>query len=101
MDSYKRNALFVGLAVTVIMGLWPPWTATIETTNTHIRHDAGYSFIGDPPPPPESLTDRFRREFVSVRVDVGRLLIQWAVVAAATGALALVVQEPETKGTRH
>ena len=61
------------------MGLIPPWTNVINYQDVHLEHPAGYGFIFDPPA--SKLTGG--NVPVSVKVDVARLLVQWATLALA------------------
>jgi len=75
----------------VAMGLFPPWTYTLDMQSIHREKPAGYALIVSPPNP-EKDAPAF-----GVRLDISRLLIQWLVLAAATGGLLLLTREPDSK----
>ncbi len=76
MNDRQRKVLCAGLVVMAVMGLFPPWVGTLNRGVLHLRKDAGYGIIWAPPRPLED-------DSYSVEIDVGRLVIQWAVAALA------------------
>ncbi len=78
MKGTQRVILIVGLLVTAVCGLFPPWVAPDSVRNADVYENAGYSFILKPPEG-------------AIRLDYQRLLIQWASVSAITSALWLAV----------
>lgn len=102
LNDSQKTALWFGLAVGALILLYPPWVEAPELvevgeivirygperdlvpeyapkSGSPLRHDtsAGYSFLFDPPP------KKYPR-FTEVRINWGRLLIQWAAVACVT-----------------
>jgi len=74
LNAIQRVIILVGVAVFVLMGLLPPWTYGGVVP-------AGYRFIASPPK---------TEGFWGVKIDMSRLLIQWAVTIAASGVGVLV-----------
>lgn len=79
-----RRIVILGVVLFVLMGLFPPWIyiAAIPRGGP-VEKPAGYYLLFDPPAPEKS------GPIWGVRVDVVRLLVQWAVVGAFTGAFFL------------
>ena len=72
----NKRLLKVGFVLVVLMGAVPPWRYT--TTRKGVTYEStGYAFILKPD------SDIGWRS----RVDVGRLMLQWIVVAASVGGL--------------
>lgn len=71
----------VGIAVFVLMGLFPPWVNDVDVATDHQslsrEWPAGYSLIFVPPKPPAG-------SLAGIRIDLIRLLIQWGVVISLT-----------------
>lgn len=80
MRLERRRVATVALLIFAGMGLWPPWVYT-EYRASVVR-PAGYHLIFAPPSPDSD------RHADGVRIDTGRLLLQWTVLAAVVGALA-------------
>lgn len=113
MNNRQRTALVVGLSAIVVMGLFPPYTNRTHGTG-------GYQFLfqewtrdGEKPPPHLSPSisqmDRAEQERILAdwaardqrwgrRLDGLMLLIQWVVVAAATGVFVVVLSDPYCRG---
>ena len=92
--TFNPKQLRILLAAGVIfvaMGIFPPWTYTLDAQSIHHEKPAGYAFIVSPPNP-EKDSPAF-----GVRLDISRLLIQWLVLVAATSGLLLLAREPDSK----
>ena len=82
MNTRQHKTILIGIAVAVLMGLFPPWTNVFKWEEMHSEGPAGYSFILDPPQ---------AQMMHTMRIDGTRLLIQWLVVGlAAYGSLLLM-----------
>lgn len=96
INPNQRKPLQVGIAVAVLMGIFPPWTDSFlldSGTQGRVQSQgsAGYAFILAPP----------KAEFLhSITIDITRLLVQWVVVALAVGFGTLCLGEPIQKGSR-
>jgi hypothetical protein len=73
LNAIQRVIILVGVAVFVLMGLFPPW----KFVGGGWEEPARYHFIASPP-------EGF------CKIDMSRLLIQWAVTIAASGVAVLV-----------
>jgi hypothetical protein len=73
MPRRVTTVLLVGIAVEVVMGLFPPW---VFPSNWSGPNAWRYGFLFDPPP-------------LAVDPDMTRLVTQWLVVAFATAGAAL------------
>jgi len=60
--------LRIGIGLGIAMGLFPPWHFVIPAQGYNVQ--LGYAFIASPPD--------------GGQIDIMRLLVQWAIVAAAT-----------------
>lgn len=88
----KQHRMLIAAGVIfVAIGIFPPWTYTLEAQSIHREKPAGYAFIVSPPNPEENAPA------FGVQLDIPRLLIQWLVLVAATGGLLLLAREPDSK----
>lgn len=79
LNDKQRKIVIVGVVLFVLMGLFPPWTYTLDLQSIHREKPAGYALIVSPPEP-----ERGSPAF-GVTIDISRLIVQWFVLAAATG----------------
>jgi len=49
MNAKQRRLLQAGIAVAVLMEVFPPWTDSFRFEQFHSQGAAGYAFILDPP----------------------------------------------------
>lgn len=92
MNRAQKAALVIGVGAIALMGIFPPWNLTFDYHSeggrgSHSAKPAGYAPIYHPPKPPEAVYPVY-----TVSVDLSRLLIQWAIVAAVTGGLILILR---------
>jgi hypothetical protein len=92
--SEKRNlqlkVIYLGLAIAVVMGLFPPWNHTFISPKGgygQAEKAAGYHLIFYPPPP------EYDAPMYGVRIDFARLLIQWTIVSLIAGGLVLFLRD--------
>ena len=83
-----RNICLTALAVFILTCLFPPWLYTYDGEDAHSRNPAGYYFITKPPP------QRSREVTWGVQIDLVRLAIEWAALAAVTGTVWMLVVKP-------
>ena len=79
MNRAQKVVLTLGAVVAIAMGLIPPWSHTFDFQSTSQSKPAGYSLILSPPQPER------KSPYFGVRLDSSRLVLQWVVVAIATG----------------
>lgn len=91
VNPNQLRILIAAGMIFVAMGLFPPWTYTLDATSIHREKPAGYALIVSPPNP-ENDAPAF-----GVRLDISRLLIQWLILAAAAGGLLLLARESDSK----
>ncbi len=72
MNWIQKTFLWIGIAVIVIMGIFPPWAMSGQGAFA----PEGYSFILNPP------TEL-------CHINTSRLYVQWTMVAVVTGGLIL------------
>lgn len=77
MDSPRKKLLCVGLAVIILMGIFPPWVSVLHGGRVHIEKPAGYAFVFSSP---TTAGPRY-----GVRIDLTRLFLQWVIVAFVVG----------------
>src|SRR5262245_20208755 len=95
MTDRAMRSLWVGIAIVVLMGLFPPWVES-RTSSSSLPHTGytafysrGYSFLFAPP-----------TENSAAFIDLSRLMVQWVIVAAITlGLVAALNRTPASKGT--
>jgi hypothetical protein len=90
MHKYQTKVMIAGLVLIILMGAFPPWTYTFTLQGIYSEVPAGYSFIADPPQPRE------RNYAHGVKLDIGRLFVQWIIVAVSTGlGIVLLSKRPD------
>ena len=77
LNDKQRTVLIAGIAVFILMGLFPPWTLTVENDMFKAERPGHYGFIAVPPAPPN---DR-----LGLKLNFSRLAVQWIMVVMATG----------------
>ncbi|MFA5786967.1 MAG: hypothetical protein WDA71_08330 [Actinomycetota bacterium] len=74
----KRLTTKIGIVVSVIMGLFPPWVHSLNMSQAKVTQSASYKLLFNPPVAKGSLW--------SVHIDFPRLFLQlaivWGIVAA-------------------
>ena len=92
----QKFILLCGAIAFVWCGLFPPWLYTYYQTGTRdfagmrSQTDAGYFFILAPPRPLD------RHQAYGVKLDTGRLLIEWACILAISGAAWVIFRTQKT-----
>lgn len=85
----QRRAAVCALFLFAAMGLCPPWVYTFSAPGAATAlKPAGYHLIFAPPAPEEEY------KLAGVRIDIGRLLIQWAALATIVGAVVIWRSRP-------
>lgn len=100
----KIKLIITLLVAFILSGLFPPWQFTTDKDNVngikdgwnfvpphqgvHSRKPAAYALIFIPPVNPDGSAGN------GVQIDYGRLLIEWAVLAAITGVVWILVVKP-------
>lgn len=82
MSRRQKRALWIGILVAVVMGLFPPWVQEFESEMFVTERPGSYGFILDPLPPPNSRWGS--------RIDYGRLAVQSTLVLLVTTGGAVV-----------
>ena len=88
LNAKQLRILIASTIIFIAMGLFPPWTYTLDAQSIHREKPAGYALI-IAPPAPEKDAPAF-----GVRLDVSRLLVQWLVLVAATWVAILLAKGP-------
>jgi hypothetical protein len=79
MNTKQKICLWLGIAVIVLMGLFPPWMAATPNGRNYVA--GGYGFILFPP-------NQFGESLWLARIDFAKLVAQWAMAAVvATGLI--------------
>jgi len=100
----KTKLIITALVAFILTGLFPPWQYTVDKSSVsgfkqgfgyvppsqgvHSRKPAGYSLLFTPPANPDSSAGN------GVQIDFGRLVLEWAVLAAITGMFWVLVVRP-------
>jgi len=96
MNKKQKVALWIGIIVIVLMGLNPPWVIkTGRTKMPKIWEDKYkvrqcYGPIGTAP-------DSTSPDFVSGRICITILCVQWAMVGIVTGGLIITLKSRKAK----
>jgi hypothetical protein len=88
MNKKQKIVCLIGVGVIILMTLIPPWYYHVASRRVGDRqivfeHQGNYGFLFSPPDPP----DFGYRNYCIARIDLSRLLVQWVVVAIATGGI--------------
>lgn len=87
MNPKQKKAIFVGIALIVLMGLFPPWQEIILYPNTPLlTRPAGYHFILNPP-------ESGRSFYTGYGLDFLRITVQFIVIGAATAGVVLFLKD--------
>ena len=91
----RHRVVVFGLLLLAATGLYPPWVYTLSPKGAATTtKPAGYHLLFSPPEPER------RGPLAGVRIDLSRLAIQWAVLAACVGiAFALTHKKARGNGT--
>ena len=75
----QRRALWTGAVFFALMAICPPWTITrlAGDGRTQLTHPTHYRLLWHPP--------SVKKDREAASLDIERLLVQWAMVAAITG----------------
>jgi len=87
MEKSQLIVLWVGIAIVVLMGIFPPWVAIAEASHFYL----GYSFILSPP------EEMKRGEMHIAVIELTRLLTQWIMVAVIVGGLIITFKDKKPK----
>jgi hypothetical protein len=104
-QTVKSKLIIAALAAFILTGVFPPWQFTTDkdsvnggkkdafsyeppSQGVHSRKPAGYSLLFTPPANPDGSTGN------GVQIDFGRLILEWAVLAAITGMVWMLVVKP-------
>ena len=85
MNHKQKKVLLIGIAVIVLMGLFPPWQETRARENRPLsRSPAGYHFILTPPSGYRS---------IGYTLDFARIAVQFIEVGAITAGAVLYLKD--------
>lgn len=79
----QLRTISVAAALLLLMGVFPPWIETVDHRYGKTERPAGYALIFDPPHP------SFSSRLAGVRLDLARLLLQWAILSIGSGVILL------------
>lgn len=79
INEKQKKIIIIGVAVVILMGLFPPWTYTFKYKTAYSNEPAGYGFILAPP---KKKTQAMAH---GIELDIARLSVQWIIVLMATG----------------
>jgi hypothetical protein len=89
LNDNQRKIVMTGLILFLLLGLFPPWTYTLDAQSIHREKPAYYSFIALPPKP------EFNSVTHGVKIDISRLIVQWVILAAAVSLGVFVTRHKE------
>jgi hypothetical protein len=84
----KRLTTKIGIVVSVLMGLFPPWVHRLDVKAVHVAQPGSYQLLFNPPVGKSSLW--------SVHVDFPRLILQLAIVWGIVGAIHYFTKEKDS-----
>jgi hypothetical protein len=86
-QTMKAKILLIALVAFILTGLFPPWLNVLDVPyRAHQRTPAGHEFIFSPP--------ASKGGAWSIEIDLRILFVEWATLAAITGAVWLVAVKP-------
>lgn len=97
MGKGAKGIITAGIAVIVLMGMFPPWTTVLRNKNGNFISESseGYSLLTDPP----ELYQENRLK--TVTIDWKRLSLQIAIALLATGGAVFVFGGKQGEGERR
>jgi len=95
MNRKPKICLWIGIAVIVAMGIYPPWLYTFTAQGVNSRENAGYNCILTPPQPKEDIAP------YGIILDIPRLCLQWVIIAIVTGGLIVTFKDKKTKDKQN
>src|SRR5262245_61358677 len=86
MSQVQRAILGAGVVVLVGLACYVPWIFKVNSNGTHKESPAGYSLIFDSPKPDEhdAKSLGFATRFISVQMDLPRIIFPMAIAVLAT-----------------
>ena len=103
-QTVKTKLIITALGVFILTGIFPPWQFTTDkdsvngsnlvyayaapSQGVHSHKPAGYALLFKPPVNPDGSAGN------GVQIDLGRLSIEWAVLAAITGIVWMLLIKP-------
>lgn len=99
MSLKQRIIIWMGMALIIGMGLYPPWNDIVVWNDYRFEPLATrYQWIFNPPVVPPAPKEGGPRKYTwRSQLDTTRLLIQWTVVCVLFGGLAWTVGKRESK----
>jgi len=79
INQMQKKLIVIGIALFILMSLFPPWTYTYKYESIYSEEPTGYGFIFSPP------NKKLPYAVHGIKIDMSRLFIQWVIVLAATG----------------
>ncbi len=84
----QLTVLLLGVVAMIFVGLFPPWNYTIDFQQFHYQRPTGnFSIFITSLPHLEEFQD-----YYGLRIDIARLVIQWALIAFVIVALFLILR---------
>lgn len=85
MNNKQRIVIAIGVVIILIMGLFPPWVATLD--RNHREYPGDYGLIFSPP----DVTDV--ESGYGVHLDISRLIVQWVTVILVVAGIVLILRD--------
>jgi hypothetical protein len=98
MNTKQQVALLAGIVLAFAVGLFPPWEGVLRLERRSVQRPLGHYLIIRPPTI-EHAAGKYpgfgygSRRYVEIRLDAGRLLVNWVLVILLTGGLIMVLQD--------
>lgn len=89
MNKTQKKIIYVAMAVIVLMGLFPPWYASIKTSYQTRVVNLGYYLIVDTP------HESVNGTFYGGQINFATLFLQWVIVAGLAGGLWYMKKDSE------
>lgn len=109
MNPIQKELLVYGAVVMLAMVAFPPWVRITQhvtpafdksAVQTETQESAGYSWLFEPPKANNQPSWGYG-SYESVKIDFGRLVVQWATVAFVLGAALLYFKGSDKKSLQE
>jgi len=85
LNKYQKPILVTGFVIFLLMNLFPPWVAWLHPPGYTESVSIGYGLIISPP------GSKYGYDSY-VSINYGRLLLQWIIIAVATGGTLIIAR---------
>jgi len=89
INGKQKKFIAIGIAIMILMGIFPPWKYTFSYKTVNSNEPAGYGFILLPPAKKSDALP------YGIELDTARLFVQWIIVTFSTGLGVFLAAKPK------